>query len=1407
MKLQSLLIVLHISLLGLLVCGDGWTVLSDANRQAWYGLKLAAQASQRPLIIQMSNGNKCAYCMETWKHAICDGLSDSHTNCVPYDGDTPYPIVPWASDNQIHLGYLRNQNGDNNGVFWNEIYYSYQGKIANLPLPIFLMFRVKPNIELDASKFLASELDLVAVFSFLSGVRVNGIMPSTPVKFSEYRAVVESFFPNQYWLSLGTNEVIPLDGMAVGPCKTLPAKLDMSRAQGEIWFSFQAVEGKRYNFYGYYASGDQMPQNTKYDFYGLDRFGNVASIPQKSGTSEGIDVFSRGIHLIAESDGIHHLKISWTGGQATSRMSFAYHASNECEQGDVMNPYYTGAVPGKWTMDIDAAYENARNDGKDVIVYFTAALWCPHCIVLENELLDTVEFKNWAEQNAYLVIIDNRRRLNANTCDGYPWGPALLMDDSIGGFLKQNGKTLQDGQDRMTRNITEILEQFVAPGVSATAAKPISYPTMIYTRDDKTVVGRKSWSRSSGEPAIEVLNAFKQFKILADDLDEETNNFRIANNLRELDANGGITHDIQIGGVDEQDWYAFEVESDSERWTFQATGADANVTIIVFEDDGEGEIGESVATATGNLAQGVTVRYYGVGVKGTRCFVQVLPDGIAEPTAYELAWQCQALDNEAEFSTAQINVGQGETKLTLPVNLKNYSCLATDPVVLRATLLNVETSLTVELTTAELTWFVEEQTAFGVTKNIVVSLANSELPLWNGAKSFEVALSVTSGACLLGSNDRVRVDVYSRPSFVGNVSELSMQLVTGVSSEIRLPIGVGLAGGMSVVGTFPEWMLVSFEDIGGQLTMVIRMLPDVATVGETETILQLKCGDELGETLTLKYGVTALASVNQFGVGTDFGGYLYKSALGKREVSGSVWLICDGADRVLTWSSILGDGSVRLPGWDGLSGADGRLLIRQTTGNWVIQLDVTHEGLLEGSIALAEETLSVAGGSMLKIPASYAGEYAGYLALDNGTTGNGLWEFTIDNSGIAAGTVRLPNCELAPFQSPGLFQVNGLPTVVIVAEIAAGQRFFGFCQIDLTEGLEDYRVQTPENVVCKEHPVNRLYRMIGSPKSQNGIVEDTGMLINAFYLTLAQPDTGTYAVPISLEMIEDDKVFRSPGDRLFNSPTLMMQQGWLTGTVTIWEGDMTGAAFAKQVTVWLGCAPLSKECMDCSWSDDPIATGFYELNGQTYLAQLHTGANQYLRPEPAGEIMLPIKLYVDQEFRVTQWVLALDGMGNARLDIGDMAPLTVGNWIFAGLGALDGTCRPGTIMEVTVVGTDHQLVWKHGWNIVGFPWEMISMSAKSTEALEELTFFETTGFRYVRATEFSAGRAYWVFVDDVAAMPANILVELSAANQGSIPSGKWCLCSEPADYDACWLWNGRVLEPSNGGRPGWYYKR
>ena len=57
-------------------------------------------------------------------------------------------------------------------------------------------------------------------------------------------------------------------------------------------------------------------------------------------------------------------------------------------------------------------------------------------------------------------------------------------------------------------------------------------------------------------------------------------------------------------------------------------------------------------------------------------------------------------------------------------------------------------------------------------------------------------------------------------------------------------------------------------------------------------------------------------------------------------------------------------------------------------------------------------------------------------------------------------------------------------------------------------------------------------------------------------------------MPISLEMIEDDKVFRSPGDR-FQFADLMMRQDGLQVQYDLGR-RYDGAAFAKQVTVWPG---------------------------------------------------------------------------------------------------------------------------------------------------------------------------------------------------------------------------------------------
>ena len=89
----------------------------------------------------------------------------------------------------------------------------------------------------------------------------------------------------------------------------------------------------------------------------------------------------------------------------------------EKENGPV-NPYWIGERTvdtlqfGEWTMDLDAATNlAARTQGASTLVFFTGALWCPHCRPLESEVLESERFRNWARTNKVaLVTIDNPRR-------------------------------------------------------------------------------------------------------------------------------------------------------------------------------------------------------------------------------------------------------------------------------------------------------------------------------------------------------------------------------------------------------------------------------------------------------------------------------------------------------------------------------------------------------------------------------------------------------------------------------------------------------------------------------------------------------------------------------------------------------------------------------------------------------------------------------------------------------------------------------------------------------------------------------------------------------------------------------------------------------------------------------------
>jgi protein disulfide-isomerase len=64
------------------------------------------------------------------------------------------------------------------------------------------------------------------------------------------------------------------------------------------------------------------------------------------------------------------------------------------------------AIAGEWLTDLPKAQEQAKKDSKLVLLDFTGSDWCGWCIKFKKEVLDTDEFKQYADKNLVLVEID-----------------------------------------------------------------------------------------------------------------------------------------------------------------------------------------------------------------------------------------------------------------------------------------------------------------------------------------------------------------------------------------------------------------------------------------------------------------------------------------------------------------------------------------------------------------------------------------------------------------------------------------------------------------------------------------------------------------------------------------------------------------------------------------------------------------------------------------------------------------------------------------------------------------------------------------------------------------------------------------------------------------------------------------
>ena len=115
-----------------------------------------------------------------------------------------------------------------------------------------------------------------------------------------------------------------------------------------------------------------------------------------------------------------------------------------------------GAGETQWLSDYNKAVEKAKAENKNLLLDFTGSDWCPWCIRMDKEVLDTREFKDYADKNLVLMFVDfpqskqlPQKVQDQNTdlqkkygADGFP---TFILVDKEGKVLGQQVGYLEGG--------------------------------------------------------------------------------------------------------------------------------------------------------------------------------------------------------------------------------------------------------------------------------------------------------------------------------------------------------------------------------------------------------------------------------------------------------------------------------------------------------------------------------------------------------------------------------------------------------------------------------------------------------------------------------------------------------------------------------------------------------------------------------------------------------------------------------------------------------------------------------------------------------------------------------------------------------------------------------------------------
>lgn len=277
----------------------------------------------------------------------------------------------------------------------------------------------------------------------------------------------------------------------------------------------------------------------------------------------------------------------------------------------VVNPKWIGEdfEYGEWTFD----YEAAKQKDGHVLALFSGVLWCPYCYGMENSLLASGAFSQWAKDNKVsLVLFDQSRASTPATAAGS--GLARLLSYDAGASSTHGEGGAASGAGYLSRKsiaqeaaqaVVDLTTKYTAEWMTpeSTAAR-LGNPTLLLVKNDK-VIARFAPLRNNNKavfPAIDDDKYYDPDENIArlDDL------LLLAGRTDDLDSYASTTR-LTLAANDEAE-VTLQI-NDSSR-AYRLTGLSSGL-LAICADAGK-DVALTLLQGTTELASGVNTLEYKV---------------------------------------------------------------------------------------------------------------------------------------------------------------------------------------------------------------------------------------------------------------------------------------------------------------------------------------------------------------------------------------------------------------------------------------------------------------------------------------------------------------------------------------------------------------------------------------------------------------------------------------------------------------------------------------------------------------------------------------------------------------------------------------------------------------------------